>query len=138
MTEREPVRNSRSDVDRTRAAWRDAALGFVVLALAAVAMFVFDDPGLNAGTAIWAGLMLVGTGLYVWAEVRILRRADEYQRLLQLQAYAVGFAVVVLLLQAASLLAAAELMDPRQGMQISFIGGLLAWAGVRAVKAGKA
>ncbi len=74
----------------------------------------------------------------MWAEVRSLRRADEYQRLLQLQAYAVGFAVVVLLLQVASLLAAAELMDSRQGMQISFIGGLLAWAGVRAVKAGKA
>jgi hypothetical protein len=112
--------------------------GFLVLTLAAVAMFVFDDPGLNPGTLVWAVLLLAATGLYVWAEVRLLQRADEYQRMLQLEAYAVGFAAVVLPLQVASLLAAVELIDPRQGMQISFVGGLLAWAGVRAVKARKA
>ena len=74
----------------------------------------------------------------MWAEVRSLRRADEYQRLQQLEALAVGFGVVVMLLLVTSLLAAAQVMDPRQGMQISFIGGLLAWEGVRAVKARKA
>jgi hypothetical protein len=29
-------------------------------------------------------------------------------------------------------------MDARQGLQISFIGGLVAWLGVRALKARKA
>ena len=112
--------------------------GLAVLALAAVAMFVFDDPGPNAGTGVWAVLMLAATGLFMWAEVRSLQRADEYQRMLQLQALAVGFAVVVVLLQVASLLVAAQLMDARQGLQISFIGGLVAWLGVRALKARKA
>jgi hypothetical protein len=69
--------------------------------------------------------------------VRSLQRADEYQRLLQLQALAVGFAVVVVLLQVASVLVAAQLMDARQGLQISFLGGLVAWLGVRALKARK-
>jgi hypothetical protein len=112
--------------------------GLAVLALAAVAMFVFDDPGPNVGTGVWAVLMLAATGLLMWAEVRSLQRADEYQRMLQLQALAVGFAVVVVLLQVASLLVAAQLMDARQGLQISFIGGLVAWLGVRALKARKA
>ena len=131
-------RESRSDVERKRAAWRDALPGLAVLALAAVAMFVFDVPGPNAGTGVWAVLMLAATGLLMWAEVRSLQRADEYQRMLQLQALAVGFAVVVVLLQVASLLVAAQLMDARQGLQISFIGGLVAWLGVRALKARKA
>jgi hypothetical protein len=73
----------------------------------------------------------------MWAELRSLQRADEYQRMLQLQALAVGFAVVVVLLQVVSLLVAAQLMDARQGLQISFIGGLMAWLGVRALKARK-
>ena len=138
MTEHEPVRNSRSDMERTRAAWRDALPVTAVLGLAVVAMFVFDHPGLNAGTVVWAVLLLTAGGLGIWAEVRSLRRADEYQRLQQLQAHAVGFGVVVMLLLVVSLLAAAQLMDPRQGMQISLIGGLLAWEVIRAVKARKA
>jgi hypothetical protein len=137
MAAHQSSRESRSDVDRTRAAWRDALPGLAVLALAAVAMFAFDDPGPNAGTGIWAVLMLAATGLFMWAEVRSLQRADEYQRMLQLQALAVGFAVVVVLLQVASLLVATQLMDARQGLQISFLGGLAGWLGVRALKARK-
>src|SRR3712207_39095 len=137
MTGNERSRESYSDVERTRAAWRDAIPGLAVLALAVGAMFVFDDPGPNAGTGIWAVLMLAATGLFMWAEVRSLQRADEYQRLLQLQALAVGFAVVVVLLQAASVLVAAQVMDARQGLQISFVGGLVGWLGVRALKARK-
>ncbi|SNS28021.1 hypothetical protein SAMN06893096_10341 [Geodermatophilus pulveris] len=57
--------------------------------------------------------MLAAGGLGRWAEVRSLRRADEYQRLLQLQALAVGLAVRVLLL-VAGLLAAAQLVEPQQ------------------------
>jgi hypothetical protein len=103
MAANERSRESRSDVERTRAAWRDALPGLAVLALAAVAMFVFDVPGPNAGTGVWAVLMLAATGLFMWAEVRSLQRADEYQRL-----------------------------------QISFLGGLVAWLGVRALQARKA
>ena len=73
----------------------------------------------------------------MWAELRSLQRADEYQRMLQLQALAVGFAVVVVLLQVVSVLVAAQLMDGRQGLQISFLGGLAGWLGVRALKARK-
>ncbi len=73
----------------------------------------------------------------MWAELRSLQRADEYQRMLQLQALAVGFAVVVVLLQVVSLLVAAQLMDARQGLQISFLGGLAGWLGVRALQARK-
>ena len=82
--------------------------------------------------------MLAGAGLTMRAEVRSLRRADEYQRLLQLQALAVGFAVLVVLLLIAGLLAAAQLMEPQQSMPLSLVGGVLAWLGVRAVQARKA
>jgi hypothetical protein len=138
MAVNQSSRESRSDVERTRGRVADALPGLAVLALAAVAMFVFDVPGPNAGTGVWAVLMLAATGLFMWAEVRSLQRADEYQRLLQLQALAVGFAVVVVLLQVASVLVAAQLMDARQGLQMSFIGGLVAWLGVRALQARKA
>jgi hypothetical protein len=43
----------------------------------------------------------------------------------------------MVLLQVASLLVAAQLMDARQGLQISFLGGLAGWLGVRALKARK-
>ncbi len=137
MAAHQSSRESRSELERKRAAWRDALPGLAVLALAVLAMFVFDDPGPDAGTGIWAVLMLAATGLFMWAVVRSLQRADEYQRMLQLQALAVGFAVVVVLMQVASLLVAAQLMDARQGLQITFLGGLAAWLGARALQARK-
>jgi Zn-dependent protease len=138
MTRNEPDRKSRSDVERQRAAWRDALPAVAVLAMAAGAMVALDARGPSAGTAVWGVLLLAATGLLVRAELRSLGRADEYQRRLQLEALAVGFAVVVLLLLVAGLLDAARLMEPRQGMQVSFIGGVLAWEGTRAVKARRA
>ncbi len=105
---------------------------------AVVAMVVFPDPGPNVGTLVWGVLVLAGAGLTMRAEIRSLRRADEYQRLLQLQALAVGFAVLVLLLLVAGLLAAAQLVEPRQSLSLSLVGGVPAWPAVRAVQARKA
>ena len=71
----------------------------------------------------------------VWAQLRSLRRADEYQRIAQLEAMAVGFATMIVLALVGGLLDAAGIGDPRQSLQITFIGGTLAWIAAGAVKA---
>lgn len=124
-----PTRKSRSDLERDRAVWRDLLAGFALLAVVFGAMFATDADGPSFASAAWSLLTLIGAVLLLRAEVRRLRRADEYPRTLQLEALAFGFAVVVLLTLAAGLLDAAGLGDPRQSLQISFIGGILAWRG---------
>jgi hypothetical protein len=126
---------SRSDVARERAAWRDTLPVAVVLALALTVMVVTDTPGRAPGALVWSALVLAVAALVVRAEVRSLRRADEYQRTVALEALAVGFAATLLLLIVVGLLAAAGLMDAGQGLQVGVVGGVLAWQGTRAVRA---
>ena len=44
---------------------------------------------------IWSVSPLLAIALLTWAQVRILRRADERERLTQLGAMAFGFGVVI-------------------------------------------
>jgi positive regulator of sigma E activity len=77
--------------------------------------------------------MVLGFGLLVRAEVRRLRRADEYQRTQQLESLALAYVVVVVLLFGAGLLDSLGVGDARVSLQVSFIGGVLAWSLARMV-----
>ena len=68
--------------------------------------------------AIWLGRV----------QWRALRRSDEFQRIAQLEAMAVGFAVAMLAALIGGLLHAADLGSTAQWLQITFIGGILTWA----------
>ncbi|MGB9378417.1 MAG: hypothetical protein WCB04_12985 [Mycobacteriales bacterium] len=66
-----------------------------------------------------------------------LRRSDEYQRLVQLEALAIGFGVVILVAFVGNLLAAAGIGDTKQALQITFEGGVIAWVVALMVKAAR-
>ena len=60
---------------------------------------------------------------------RGLRRADEYQRVLQLEAMALGFGFLLFGVFVAGLLDAAAVGDLRRSVQISIGVSVLVWAG---------
>ena len=92
------------------------------------------DGGANAWNLLWSFLPLVPAGWLVWAQLRSLRRADEYQRIVQLEAMAIGFGTVIVLSLAGGLLDGAGIGDPRQSLQVTFILGILAWIAALAIK----
>ncbi|GGK42076.1 hypothetical protein GCM10010124_38590 [Pilimelia terevasa] len=132
------TRPSRSDVARTRAEWRDgwpAVLLLVVLAvITETGLFGADGDAAFA----WSLAHLVPAGWIVVAQVRGLRRADEYQRRSQLEALAVGFAAVMSALYVIGLLQSADIGNLRQQVQITWIGGVLVWLAVRWLKTHRA
>jgi hypothetical protein len=121
-------RSSTSDVARQRSASRDLAAGVVVLIVSEMSLIV-SDPDASAGPwhLAWALSPLVGIGLLVWAQVRILGRADELERADEMFAMATGFGVVIAALAAVGVLQAAEVGDARQQMQITTGLGITAW-----------
>ena len=117
---------------------RDLWPGMLALVLAQGSLIVLD-PEVN-GTAdawivAWSLLPLLPAAWLVWAQLRSLRRADEYQRTLQLEAMSIGFGAVILLALAGGLLDAADIGDPAQWLQLTFIGGILTWVTALAIKA---
>ncbi len=76
---------------------------------------------------IWFVITVVFILTVLWALVRSFRRADEYQRKIQLESMAVAFAAVLVSLQIAGLLAAVGVGDLRQSFQLIIIGGILTW-----------
>jgi len=132
MAERE--RNSRSDTARQRAAFRDLLPGLVVLVLTEGSLIVADPDASSSPWALaWSLSPLIAVGLLVWGQLRILRRSDERERLVQLGAMAVGFGTFAVLLAASGVLQAADIGDPAQQSQITFAAGILAWVGATAV-----
>jgi hypothetical protein len=131
-TERE--RKSASDVVRERAALREVLPAVVALVVVQSSLLMLDpDGGASAWNVVWSMLPMGPAVWFVWAQVRALRRADEYQRLVQLEALAIGFATVILLSMAGGLLDGAGIGDPAQSLQVTFIGGTLAWVVASAV-----
>jgi len=57
----------------------------------------------------------------------MLRRSDEFQRIAHLEAMTIGFAVAMLAALTGGLLHAADVGSSPQWLQITFIGGILAW-----------
>lgn len=113
---------------RDRAALRDVLPGVVVLVAAHGSLLVLDpDAGASAWNLTWSLLPVVPALWLVWAQLRSLRRADEYQRVMQLEAMAIGFAAVLVLSLVGGLLDAAGVGSARQSLQVTFIGGTLTW-----------
>jgi hypothetical protein len=127
-------RPSRSDRIRNRAQLRDWLPALACIGLLAV----IGDLGLFGADGSWRlfwSLLNLAPALWiVRAVVRSLRRADEYQRLAQLQALAVGFGTLMMAVFTAGLLDAGGVGDVRQSMQIAFIGSTLVWIATLLVK----
>lgn len=128
-------RKSLSDVARSHAAVRDMVPGVVTLLIVQGSLVLLDpDGGASGLNLLWSLLPLVPAGWLIWTQLRSLRRADEFQRVVELEAMAIGFASVIVLALAGGLLNGAGIGDPRQSLQVTFILGGLAWIGALAIK----
>ena len=121
-------RPSSNELARRRAASRDLAPGLVVLVVSQVSL-IASDPDASAGGwhLAWALSPLVGIGLLIWAQIRMLGRSDERERAVELSAMAIGFGVVITALAALGILQAAEIGDIRQQLQVTTVLGIAAW-----------
>ncbi len=127
-------RRSSSDVARERAAFRDITPGVIALVVIEGTLIGLDreaDP--TVWTVVWSLLPLLPVLWLVRAQLRSLQRADELQRVVQLEAMAIGFGATVLLALTGGLLDAADVGNPAQWLQITFIGGILVWIAALAV-----
>jgi hypothetical protein len=132
-------RRSSSDVARDRAMLRDIAPGLVALVITQGSLVLLNPDGrASAWHVVWALLPLLPASWLVWAQLRSLKRADEYQRTMQLEAMAIGFGAVTMLALLGGLLDAAGIGNPSQSLQITFIVGILVWVGALAIKTARA
>lgn len=121
-------RQSLSDVARTRAAVRDLLPGLAALLVTQGSLLVADPDASSSGWhLVWALSPLIGIGLLMWGQLRILRRSDERERREQLTAMSVGFGVFAVLLATVGVLQGAGIGDAVQQTQVTFIVGMLAW-----------
>jgi len=123
-------RTAPAEFDRrqNRAGFRDAVPAAIALVVAEV---VVASLNLHARTNRWhiavALIPLIPACWLGWALWRMLRRSDEFQRVAHLEALAIGFAVAMLAALTGGLLHAADVGSTAQWLQITFIGGILAW-----------
>jgi hypothetical protein len=121
------TRDSTSDLRRGRAElwdWLPAVASLVVLSVISELRAFGSDDSLKL---FWSLLNLIPGLLIVRVVIRNLRRADEYQRVAQLEALAVGFGAMMLAIYTIGLLQAAGVGDLRQLVQISFIASMVIW-----------
>jgi hypothetical protein len=128
-------RDSQSDKIRSRAWFRDwlpAGAGLVLLSvISELGAFGSDD-----SLKLFWSLLNLAPGLWVVrAVVRSLRRADEYQRVAQLEALAIGFGTLMMAIYTTGLLQTGGVGDLRQLVQISFIASMLVWIAALSLKA---
>jgi len=127
-------RKSASDKARERAALRDAVPAFATLLVFQGSLILWNPQGEPSGWyLLWSFSPLVPALWLMWTQLRSLRRADEYQRVVQLEAMAIGFGAVLLLSFTGGLLDAAGMGNPAQSLQVTFIGGVLVWVGALAL-----
>jgi hydrogenase-4 membrane subunit HyfE len=115
---------------------RDAIPAVIALIVLEGIVAVADlDAGSNGWhLAIALSPLLAGLWL-VWVQVRTLRRCDEYQRSVQLEAMSVGFGVAMLVAMTGGLLDGADVGSSSQYLQLTFISGILSWVGALAIRA---
>ncbi|WP_242424525.1 hypothetical protein [Frankia sp. EI5c] len=75
----------------------------------------------------WLGVTGAFTLAIVWVLVRAFRRADEYQRKIQMESMAIAFAAVLVGLQTAVLLDATDVVALRTLSEVIVIGGVGIW-----------
>lgn len=124
-----------SDVERDRAAVRDIVPAMVVLLVLQGSLIALDPDGsASPGRLIWSLSPIVPALWLVWAQLRMLRRADAYQRGLHLEAAAFAFGVAIAASFVGSLLDATRIGSARQSLQVGFLAGMFAWLGALAWK----
>lgn len=121
-------RKSASDVIRERAAFRELAPGLVALLITEGTLLIADPEATSSGWHLaWSLSPLLAIAMLAWGQTRVLRRADERERLQQLTAMAIGFGVFAVLLAAAGVLQSADIGNAVQQTQVVFIAGIVTW-----------
>src|SRR5215213_6776768 len=129
MTSRlDSSRSSAGDKARTRAYNSEFWPGMVAYAVVLAAVLTWGDlDGSSPWRFVWALAPVLPVAWTVRAVIRHARRVDEFQRLLLLQAIAVGFAVAMLSAVTLGFLAVAGLrLDDTPWLV--FGAGMLGWA----------
>lgn len=102
--------------------------GIPVSLLGLIALALGSSPDQSTTQkAWWLGVTGAFTLAVVWVLVRAFRRADEYQRKIQLESMAIAFAAVLVGLQVAVLLDAADVVGLRPLSEALVIGGVGIW-----------
>ena len=128
-------RKSTLERRQDRATVRDAIPAVVALVVTeAIAASMDLDADSNPWHLLIAVLPLLAFVWLAWVQLRTLRRSDEYQRTLQLEAMSIGFAVAMLVAMAGATLGAADVGSDGQFLQLTFIAGILSWVGALAVR----
>jgi len=123
-------RTSTRERTETRAVLREATPAILaLLATEAIVMSVHLDGAANRWDVALALLPVLPAVWLGWTQLRSLQRADEYQRLVQLEAMAVGFGTALLVALVGGLVDSAGVGSAAQSLQLTFILGVLAWAG---------
>ena len=121
-------RESVSETARRRAASRDLSPGLSVLVVSEASLITASpDASASGWHLVWSLSPLVGIGLLVWAQIRILGRSDERERAQELSAMAIGFGVVMVALAVVGVLQAAGIGPVRQQLLITTGLGIAAW-----------
>lgn len=123
-----------SDTSRTRAERRSvlryvadmSAAAVLFIALFLIVPGVLDPAPGSAEAILLACTALIPVVMFVVAVARFLARADEFQRLTALRAFAVGFGVAMFAAMAVAILEGAGLAIP-SGVWIVFLAGMSAW-----------
>jgi hypothetical protein len=129
--ERKSVLERRQD----RAAICDAIPAVVVLVVSEgiVASLDLDATSNRWHLLIALSPLLAGVWL-AWVQLRTIRRCDEYQRTVHLEAISIGFAVAMLVAMTGGLLDAVDVGSSAQSLQLTFIAGVLSWVGALAIR----
>jgi len=90
---------------------------------------ILADPGRpsNALQVAWALSPMIAILWLAWVQVQSLRRADEFQRVVQLESLAIGFGAMVIVGLSGGLLDGADIGDPGQSLQLTLGIGVVTW-----------
>lgn len=114
---------------------RDAAPAVIALVASEVIVASLElDAESNPWHVAVALLPLIPAVWLIWVQWRVVRRSDEFQRTAHLEALAIGFAFAMVAALTGGLLHAVDVGSSAQWLQITFIGGILAWTTALAVR----
>jgi len=101
----------------------------LALLLVTQGSLIVADPGRpsDASHVAWALSPMIAILWLAWVQFQSLRRADEFQRVMQLESLAIGFGAMAILGLGFGLLDGAGIGDSRQSLQLTLGIGILAW-----------